>query len=86
MVTPYITIDPKWIKKGVAPSKNPSEWRTYHNTTNSLKYKKSRIRRGKKRSIRVDEEEKIEKERRKKREQQKEKIQKLYKKGKIEKS
>jgi hypothetical protein len=64
--TIYITVDPKWIKKGVAPSKNPSEWRTYHNTTSSLKYKKRRIRRGKKSRIRGDEEEEIKKERRNK--------------------
>ncbi len=36
----YISFDPKWIKKGLTPSKNPSKWRTYHNTTNSLKNKK----------------------------------------------
>ncbi len=64
-------------KKGLTPSKNPSECRIciIHvcNTTNSLKYKRRRIRRrrrirkDKKRRIRRDVEEEIEKERRKRR-------------------
>ncbi len=92
MDAPYtLILTPKWIKKGLALSKNPSEWRTCHNTTNSLKYKKRRIRRrrrvpirrGKKRKIRwIRRNEKGEK---KKKRITKRKDPKLYKKEKIKK-
>ncbi len=29
LVAPLHNFDPKWIKKGLAPSKNPAEWPTY---------------------------------------------------------